>query len=130
MHSEAHIRDLLIKSCHASKDAQAFFESRRNDEELLALLIRIAKDAEDYEGDAPMQAAYYASQFPGSLLLPYEAELRAMLPIVNGYGGHIALALGKTKSIAGKQVILNELGDGTRFDARLFREALSQYESA
>ena len=128
MFDEAHIRDLLVKSCHSSKEARTFFESRRNDAELLALLVLIAKDDEDYEGDAPMRAAYYASQFPGNLLLPHEAELRAMLPIVEGYGGHIALALGKTKSVAGKTAILNGLGDGTRFDAWLFREALSQYE--
>lgn len=128
MHAEAHIRQLLIDSCHSSKEARAFFESRLADEELLRLLIRIAKDDGDQGGDAPMQAAYYASQFPGKLLLPYEVELRTMLPIVNGYGGHVALALGKTKSAAGKQAILNELGDGTRFDAWLFQQALAQYE--
>ena len=127
MLDEARIRDLLIGSCHSSKEAQIFFEAHRNDHEVLDLLIRIAKDEEDYGGDAPMQAAYFASQFPGHLLLPYEAELRAMLPVVRGYGGHVALALGKTKSIAGKEAILNELGDGTRFDAWLFRQALSQY---
>ncbi len=128
MHNEAEIRDLLIDSCHSSKKAQTFFESHANDKGLLELLIKIAKDDEDHGGDASMQAAYYASHFPGNLLAPYESQLRAMLPVVNGYGGHVALALGKTKSALGKQAILEELGDGTRFDAWLFQEALTHYE--
>jgi hypothetical protein len=128
MYDELRVRDLLIDSCHSSKQAQGFFEARIDDEKLLQLLISIAKDAEGYLGDAPMQAAYYASQFSGESLLPYEAELIDMLPRVDGYGGHVALALGKTKSAPGKKAILSELGDGTRFDSWLFREALSHYE--
>ena len=62
------------------------------------------------------------------MLKPHEQTLREMLPAVNGYGGHIALALGKTGSALGKQVIIEQLGDGSRFDAHLFRQALKQYD--
>jgi hypothetical protein len=69
-----------------------------------------------------MQAAYWVSQFPSSLLRPHEPVLYEMLPIVDGYGGRVALALGKTGSQRGRAAIIEELGDGTRFDAWLFRE--------
>jgi hypothetical protein len=75
-----------------------------------------------------MQAAYFASQYPGTLPEPYEPKLLDLLPTVNGYGGHIALALGKTKSPRGKAALLAELGDGSRFDAWLFKKALAEYE--
>jgi len=62
------------------------------------------------------------------MLKPHEQTLREMLPTVNGYGGSIALALGKTGSAAGRQAIIKELGDGSRFDADSFRQALKQYD--
>ena len=75
-----------------------------------------------------MQAAYYMSKFSREMLMPYEHQLISMLPTVNGYGGHVALALSKTLSQAGKQAIVNELGDGSRNDAWLFRKALGSYD--
>lgn len=124
MLDEAAIRQLLIDSCHSSAAAEKFFRCHLDDVELLALLVRIARDAHDYEGDAPMQAAYWMSQYPGDLLVPHEAALLEMLPIVDGYGGHVALALGKTQSPRGREAIVRELGDGQRFDAWLFRQAI------
>ena len=128
MYDEHNIRELLIASCHSSIKVQQYFDSRLDDPELLRLLWSIAKDEAGYLGDAPMQAAYYLSKFPPNLLRPYETELLAMLSDVDGYGGHIAVALGKVKSDVGKQAILKELGDGSRFDAWLFRKALRFYE--
>ncbi len=128
MHDEAAIRDLLIESCHSSKEAVSFFVEQMSDPEFLSLLMCIALDEYGYLGDAPMQAAYFVSQFPGELLAPHEAALFELLPQADGYGGHVALALAKTKSERGKQAILTELGDGSRFDAWLFKEALAEYE--
>jgi hypothetical protein len=124
MLDDARIRGLLIDSCHSSADAVAYFRANLSNAELLALLVKIARDADDHGGDAPMQAAYWVSQYPSSLLIPHEAALFEMLPIVDGYAGHVALALAKTGSQRGRLAIVQELGDGTRFDAWLFREAL------
>jgi hypothetical protein len=124
MIDEAVIRQLLIDSCHSSAAAEKFFRCHLDDVELLALLVRIARDPDDYAGDAPMQAAYWMSQYPANHLIPHEAALLEMLPIVDGYGGHVALALGKTRSPRGREAILQELGNGERFDAWLFREAI------
>ena len=82
------------------------------DTELLQLLVRIARDTEGFEGDAPVEAAYWMSQYSPELLLPHEPAMLEMLPIVNGYGGHVALALGKTRTTRGRAAIVNELGDG------------------
>lgn len=124
------IRELLIDSCHASHAAEDYFRSRFDDIELLQLLVTIAADTEDYGGDAPMQAAYWTSQYPAELLVPHEPALLEMLPIVNGYGGHIAFALGKTGTVRGREAILRELGDGRRFDAWLFHKGLEAADQA
>ena len=128
MDAEADVRQKLIDSCHSSEAAQRFFMARLDDATLLALLVKIAEDAENHGGDAPMQAAYFASQFPGALLALHEEKLLALLTTVDGYGGHIALALGKTKSTRGKAALLSELAYGSRFDAWLFRKGLAEYE--
>lgn|SRR5215470_8445860 len=128
MYDEADIREKLVDSCHSSTEAREFFMARLADQELLALLMKIAENAEDWDGDAPMQAAHFASQFPGALLEPYEPKLLSLLTAVNGYGGHIALALGKTRSPRGRIALLSELGDGSRFDAWQFKKALAEYE--
>ena len=72
--------------------------------------------------------AAYVSEFPAHMLKPHEQTLREMLPTVSGHGGRVALALGKTKSSAGRQVIIEQLGDGSRFDADSFRQALRHYD--
>lgn len=125
MINEVTIRQLLIDSCHSSDAADGFFRSRFNDEELLSLLVKIAREADDCQGDAPMQAAYWKSQYSANLLMSYEPALMEMLPMVDGYEGHVALALGKTRSPRGRALIAQELEKGERFDAWLFREALA-----
>ena len=130
MYEEATIREQLIASCRSSKEAQQYFLARLSDPELLSLLMTIALDTYDHGGDAPMQAAYFASQFSGSLLVRHEPALFGLLTSANGYGGHVALALGKTKSARGKEALVAELGDGSRFDAWLFNKALAEYAQA
>ena len=134
MTPEQQIRDLLIDSCHSVIEAERYFLDRIDDPELLRLLFTIARDEHGHLGDAPMQAAYFISQHPSDMLAPYESDLMAMLPKVDGYAGHVALALGKTRSVPGRQMILRGLAerrepaDGEGFDAWLFEEALSFYE--
>jgi len=127
-YDEPTIREQLVASCHSSQEAALYFTSRLDDRELLSLLVKIAEDAEGHGGDAPMQAAYFASQFAGSLLAAHEPTLFRLLTEVNGYAGHIALALGKTRSMRAKAALLSELGDGSRFDAWLFEKALEEYQ--
>jgi hypothetical protein len=127
MIDERRIREMLIESCHTSAKARQFFESRLRDAELLNCLVEIAVDTSDFGGDAPMEAAHYLSRFPAEMIEKHENKLIAALPLVSGYGGAIALALGKAKSLAAKALIRRELGDGQRFDAWMFREALAHY---
>ncbi|HZK79929.1 MAG TPA: hypothetical protein VFC46_02655 [Humisphaera sp.] len=127
MVDEKEIRELLIASCHSSAAAIRFFRDHLEDQNLLRLLVHIAQDADDYEGDAPMQAAYWLSESSGAVLISHEPMLFEMLPLVDGYGGSVALALGKTGSPRGRKLIQKELGDGKRFDAWLFRRALACY---
>lgn len=127
MEDDATIRQILIDSCHSSQEAQDLLDSRISDPEFLAKLIEIAEDSEDYQGDAPMQAAYYASKASAAMLINHIEALIRMFPEVNGYGGHVALAIGKTRSPEGRELIEQELGDGSRFDAWLFEKALAEY---
>ncbi len=92
------------------------------------MLVRIALDEEDCGGDAPMQAAYYLSKAPSENVRPFEPLLLALLNTANGYGGHIALTLGRMRSATARAVIHSELGDGEFPSAWLYREALKQYE--
>jgi hypothetical protein len=126
MYDEASVRELLIQSCHSSEEAHQFFALHRADAALLSVLIEIAVDAGDHGGDGPMQAAYFASQFSAELLAPYAAVLLRLLPRADGYGGHVAVALAKCRSPEGRAAIIAELGDGSRFDAWLFMQALSE----
>jgi hypothetical protein len=128
MLSKIEICDLLVDSCHSSNKAIDFFESNLDNPNLIALLYNIARDGKKINGDAPMQAAYYLSRCQGKLLEPYQFGLLEILPLVDGYGGHIALALAKTKLPAAKGLIINELGDGERFDSWLYLKALKIYE--
>lgn len=129
MITEATVRRLLIDSCHSSERAGKAILDSLSSSEFVSLLVKIALDEDDYQGDAPMQAAYYLSQAPVELLLPFESQLLNLLPTANGYGGHIALTLGRMKSPLAKPVIITGLGNGERFDSWLFKEALSRYET-
>jgi len=125
MFDETDIREKLIASCHSSVEAQAFFKAHLEDAELLKMLVSIAQD--DRGGDAPMQAAYWVSEYPSHLLQPYEPVFYQLLPLADWAFGHIALALGKTRSVRGRNLILAQLGNGERFDAWLYEKALAYY---
>lgn len=51
-----------------------------------------------------------------------------ILPLVDGYGGHIALSLAKANLRPARELITNALRDGKRFDDWLCVEALKIYE--
>jgi hypothetical protein len=127
MITEHEARQLLIDSCHSSTEADAALLSKLASPEFVSLLVRIALDEEDYGGDAPMQAAYYLSQAPSENVRPFEPQLLALLTTANGYGGHVALALGRMRSSSAKAVIQSELGDGEFPSAWLYKEALKHY---
>lgn len=130
MMSEELLRQLLIDSCHSSKQADEELLKNLSSQEFVALLVKIALDEDDYEGDAPMQAAYFLSKAPVERTKPFENQVLRLLPVASdsGYGGHVALTLGRMKSAEAKAILKAELSDGTRFDAWLFEEALKQYE--
>jgi hypothetical protein len=127
MITEPEARQLLIDSCHSLPEAGADLQSKTASAEFVSLLVRIALDEEDYGGDAPMQAAYYLSQAPSENVRPFEPQLLALLTTANGYGGHVALALGRMRSSQAQPVILSELDDGEFPSAWLYREALEHY---
>lgn len=129
MISEETTRQLLIESCHSSREADEKLLGHLSSSEFVSLLVKIALDEDDYQGDAPMQAAYYLSQAPVTLAKPFEKKLIGLLTAANGYGGHIALTLGRMRSDTAKPVITEELENGERFDAWLYKEALKQYET-
>lgn len=52
MYDEADIREKLVDSCPSSTEAREFFMARLADQELLALLMKIAENAEDWDGAA------------------------------------------------------------------------------
>jgi hypothetical protein len=128
MFKQEKICELLVASCHSDVEARSFFESNISNPDLVALLYNIARDDKSVGGDAPMQAAYYLSKCPRQLLSLYQDGLMEILPLVDGYGGHIALSLAKADFLPARELIINELGDGKRFDAWLYMEALKIYE--
>jgi hypothetical protein len=127
--AENELRHLLIETCHSSDQARAYFEARLADEGMLRTLVRIAVDAEGYLGDAPMQAAFWISRYPAALIAPHERAILDAIPTAEegGYAGHFALTLGKIRSKSAKQWLIDGLGDGSRFDAWLFRQSLDCY---
>jgi hypothetical protein len=127
MISEAKVRKGLIDSCHSSAEAETELMTLLSSPDHIALLVKIEMDDDDYQGDAPMQAAYFLSQASPSLTRPFEHQLFALLPTANGYGGHIALTLGRMKSALAKDVIRSELSAGQFPSAWLYEKALQEY---
>jgi HEAT repeat protein len=129
MISEPQTRQFLIDTCHASLEAEDRILRELQTQEFVALLVRIAVDEDDFEGDAPMQAAYYLSKAHTSLMQPHEAALLALLETADGYAGSVALALGHMKSEQAKPVIEQRLKDGW-WPEHFYKEALSYYDNA
>jgi len=129
-YEEPEIRRMLIETCYSSKMTEQYFLDRLSEADLLALLVKIAVDEEGYLGDAPMAAAHFVAQFPKEMLGPYEPTLFNLFPEADdsGYGASVAIALAKTGSRRGRQLIIEQLGDKSRNDARFFQQALAEYE--
>jgi hypothetical protein len=126
MISEQLTRRLLIEACHSSEEAAQRILAELPSSEFVALLVQIAVDAGDYQGDAPMRAAYYLSLASPALMKPHESELLDLLSTADGYAGSVALALGRMRSVAAKPVIAQMLAQGY-WPADAYRKALSCY---
>jgi hypothetical protein len=127
--SEQATRQLLIESCHSSVAAEQQILSELSTPAFVRLLVQIAVDADDFQGDAPMTAAYYLSLAEPELTKPHEPELLALLTIADGYSGSIALALGRMKSLQAKPTIEQMLAQGS-WPVETFRQALAYYAEA
>ena len=129
MISESEARKLLIDSCHSVEEAEKQIHSELKSGEFVNLLVRIAIDEDDYQGDAPMQAAYFVSQAATQFIAPHENVLLQLLESANGYAGFVALSLARIKSTNAKPIIAQRLKEGW-WPEHLYQEALSCYERA
>ena len=129
MISETTLRQLLIDSCYSSIEADKQILEHLESPEFISLLVKITVDAEDYEGDAPMQATYYLSMASPELTHNHETELLALLPIAPGYSSGVALTLGRMKSELAKPIITEMVAKGC-WPIETFQKALSCYEPA
>jgi hypothetical protein len=127
MMPEPETRQLLIDSCHSSNMADSRILAELESPEFVSLLVRIAVDADDYGGDAPMQAAYYLSRVRSALLQPDEASLIDLLGTADGYAGFVALALGHMRSQKAKPIITRMMAEGC-WPRETYQEALSGYD--
>jgi hypothetical protein len=124
------IRELLIQSCHSSNAADVQLTSQIGDAAFIADLANIARDRDDFGGDAPMQAAYYLSQASPELLLPHATKLLETVPVADdcGYLGHLSIAIAKTNATTAKSFIESAASNPNRSDAWLFREAMTHFK--
>ena len=96
----AEIRRLLFDAIRTLPEAQAYFEGRTADAELLKTLFEIA--LADPAETIRLQAAYYIAQFPGELLRDYEdALLRLQAQEWESLSEHAMVALAKFRSKQG-----------------------------
>lgn len=90
----AEIRRLLFDAIRALPEAQAYFEGRTADAELLKTLFEIA--LADPADTIRLQAGYYIARFPGELLCDYEdALLRLQAQEWESLSEHAMVALAK-----------------------------------
>ena len=126
MLSESETRQLLIDSCHSSLEAKHRIFEELIAQDFVDLLVLIAVDAEDNQGDTPMTAAYFLSRATPSHLQSHEEALLALLETADGYAGCVALALGRMKSSHAKAKIEQRLAEGW-WPEHLYQEALACY---
>jgi HEAT repeat protein len=129
MISEAEARQLLIDSCAVTSEAEHRILGELKSDEFVSLLVHIAVDADDYEGDAPMQAAYFLTKVSPELTQPHETALLALLHTAQGYAGDVALVLGRMKSQQAKPFIVEAVANGW-WPEHFFAEALACYGGA
>lgn len=82
--SEHEVRQLLIDSCHSSTEAERHILDALHLPSFVAMLVRIAVDAGDFQGDAPMQAAYFLSKASPLLIQLHEELLLSLLESADG----------------------------------------------
>ena len=123
---ETELRQLLIDSCHSVTLAENRILTELESADFIAQLVFIAIDALDYQGDAPMQAAYFLSTTNPSLVTPHEAELRSLVETADGYSGSIAVALGRMRSPLAKPLIEKRAREGW---GQQYDKALALYQN-
>ena len=96
-------------------------------QEFVSLLVRIAVDEDGYEGDAPMQAAYFLSETSPEYTRPHESALLRLLTAANGCAGHVALTLGRMQSSSARPIIESALQEGEFVGSWLYEKALAHY---
>jgi hypothetical protein len=124
---ESVVRALLIDSCHSSSEAVHRLTAELSSPEFVEQLVEIAVDADDQQGDAPMQAAYFLSQASPAHTRSHEKLLLALLSTADGYSGHVARALGRMKSGEAKPIIARMLAEGS-WPEQAYRDALAFYD--
>ena len=129
MIAEAEARQLLIDSCAVTSEAEHRILGELQSPEFVNLLVHIAVDADDYEGDAPMQAAYFLTKASPELTRTHESALLTLLHTAQGYAGSVALVLGRMKSQQAKPFIIQAVAEGW-WPEHFFKEALACYEGA
>ena len=123
---ETELRQLLIDSCHSVPMAESRILAELGSVDFIAQLVFIAIDVLDYQGDAPMQAAYFLSITNPSLVIPHEAALLSLLETADGYSGSIAVALGRMRSTLAKSLIEKRDREGW---GPQYHEALALYQN-
>ena len=128
MIDETKARELLIDSCYSSAEATHCISQELSSAKFIDVLVHIAVDADDYQGDAPGAAAYFLSQAEPVLVEPYEDRLLVLLESADGYAGSVAVILGRMKSARAKAVIEHGVTEGW-WPEHLYKQALSFYET-
>jgi hypothetical protein len=101
------IRRLLFDASRSLPDAQAFFEGRLEDADLLKIMFEIA--SADSADPARLQACYYISQFPVTLLSDYEDDLlRLQAEEWESLSDHAIVALAKLRSKKGLTFLIEK----------------------
>lgn len=127
MIDETKARQLLIDSCHSSAEAERCIAQELNSADFIDVLVRIAVDADDYQGDAPGATAHFLSQADSVLVKPHEDQLLVLLESADGYAGSVALTLGRMKSAGAKTLIEHRTSEGW-WPEHLYKKALSSYD--
>ncbi len=126
MNTDSDVRRLLVESCHSSADAERQINDQLQSPEFIERLVSIAVDDEDYQGDAPMRAAYYLSKAGPELLISYESRLLLLLETADGYGASIALTLARMGSSGALPEIARRVQAGW-WPEHTYKEALVLY---
>ena len=99
------IEELLIKSVHSNKEAEAFFLTNLQNEELFYVILEIVEKSTF--GDARMEGAYYLSKYDENILKQEEGRLLLLLDDeLDSVAVHIMIALSRMGSLRGLEKII------------------------